>query len=189
MDELAIFGGQPVFSKPLKRYNSIGNEEVNAATEVIKSGALSPFLGDWKDIPNVGSCYGGPNVQKFEKSIKSYFDVEYAITVNSWTSGLICAVGAIGVEPGDEVIVSPWTMCATATAIVHWCAIPVFADIEEETFNLDPKSIKKNITEHTRAIMVPDIFGHPANIREIKKIADEHNLILISDTAQAPAAK
>ncbi len=189
MDKLAIFGGQPVFSEPLKRYNSIGSEEINAATEVLKSGALSPFLGDWKDIPNVGSFYGGPNVQKFENSIKKFFDVDYAITVNSWTSGLICAVGAVGVEPGDEVIVSPWTMCATATAIVHWCAIPVFADIEEETFNLDPKSIKKNITEHTKAIMVPDIFGHPANIREIKKIADEHNLILISDTAQAPAAK
>ena len=188
MDELAIFGGTPIFDKPLKRYNSIGQEEIDAVTDVVKTGALSPFLGDWKDIPNVGSFYGGPKVQEFEEEIKNYFGVKHAITVNSWTSGLICAIGAIGIEPGDEVIVSPWTMCASATAILHWFGIPVFADIENETFNLDPKSIEKNITKLTKAIMVPDIFGHPANIKEIRSIANKHGLFVISDTAQAPIA-
>tara|TARA_B110000483_G_scaffold98644_1_gene121011 strand:- start:23796 stop:25100 length:1305 start_codon:yes stop_codon:yes gene_type:complete len=189
MDELAIFGGKPVFDKPLKRYNSIGTEELNAATEVIKSGALSPFLGDWKDIPNVGSFYGGPKVQEFERNLESYFSVKHAITVNSWTSGLICAVGAIGIEPGDEVIVSPWTMCATATAILHWCGVPVFADIDKDTFNLSPDSIRENITKYTKAIMVPDIFGHPCDMKEIMSIAKEFKLKVISDTAQAPTAK
>tara|TARA_B100000686_G_scaffold353517_1_gene459458 strand:- start:1668 stop:2954 length:1287 start_codon:yes stop_codon:yes gene_type:complete len=189
MEKLALHGGKPVFSELLNRYNSIGDEEVNAATKVLKTGALSPFLGDWKDIPNVGSFYGGTKVREFENVIKELYSVKYAITVNSWTSGLICAVGAIGIEPGDEIIVSPWTMCASATAILHWCAIPVFCDIEAETFNLDPESIKKNITEHTKAIMVPDIFGHPADMERIMKIAGENNLKVISDTAQAPLAK
>ena len=187
--DLAIHKGIPVFSKPLKRYNSIGNEELDAASKVIKSGALSPFLGSWPDIPNVGSFYGGEKVQEFEEKLKEYFSVKHVITVNSWTSGLIAALGAIGIEPGDEVIVSPWTMCASATSILHWFAIPVFADIENETFNINPESIEKNISELTKAIMVPEIFGHPANMQAIRKIADQNNLMIISDTAQSPKAK
>jgi len=189
MEKLALLGGDPVFSEPLNRYNSIGDEELKAATDVLKTGALSPFLGDWKDIPNVGSFYGGKKVREFENAIKEFYSVKHAITVNSWTSGLVCAVGAIGIEPGDEVIVSPWTMCASATAILHWCGIPVFCDIESDTFNLDPESIKQNISEYTKAIMVPDIFGHPADMERIMKIARENNLKVISDTAQAPLAK
>src|SRR5438128_326743 len=82
-------------------YNSIGKEEVEAAKKVIESGVLSEFLGAWhKDF------YGGPKVREFEAAAQDYFDVKHAITVNSWTSGLIAAVGALGLEPGDEVIVS-----------------------------------------------------------------------------------
>jgi len=158
LSKLALYGGKPVFEAQLERYNSIGQEEVEAATAVIRSGKLSPFLGAWSNIPNVGGFYGGPKVQQFEEDLKNYFTVKHAITLNSWTSGLIAALGAIGIEPGDEVIVSPWTMCATATAILHWFAIPVFADIEEETFNLDINSIKKNITPFTKAIIVPESF-------------------------------
>ena len=85
-------------------------EEVSAATEVIQSGVLSQFIGRWgQDFD------GGPKVKEFERDEK-YFNVKHAITVNSWTSGLVVAVGALGISPGDEVIVSPWTMCATATA-------------------------------------------------------------------------
>jgi len=109
--------------------------------------------------------------------------------VNSWTSGLIAAIGAIGIEPGDEVIVSPWTMSASATAILHWNAIPVFADIEIETFNLDPISVEKNITPYTKAILVIDIFGHSADMDALQSIANKYNLKIISDTAQAPGAK
>jgi dTDP-4-amino-4,6-dideoxygalactose transaminase len=112
--------------------------------------------------------------------------VKHAVTVNSWTSGLIAAVGAIGIEPGDEVIVTPWTMCATATAILHWNAIPVFADIEPETFNLDPKSVEANITPYTKAIMVADILGHSADMDALMEIAERYGLKVISDTAQAP---
>ena len=79
-------------------------------------------------------------------------------------------------------------MCATATAILHWNAIPVFADIEEDTFCISPESIERNISPYTKAIISVDIGGHPANTKEINKIADKYNLRVISDTAQAPGA-
>ena len=182
-ENLAIHGGPKTITKPLKRYNPIGEEEVAAAKKVVESGVLSQFLGCWDP-----HFYGGPLVQKFERACEKYFKVKHAVTVNSWTSGLVAAVGAIGIEPGDEVIVSPWTMCASATAILHWNAIPVFADIEHDTFCIDPKSIAKNITPQTKAIIAVDIFGQSANMDAIMKIASQHGLRVISDTAQAPGA-
>ena len=151
--------------------------------EVIDSGNLSQFVGAWHE-----DFYGGPKVKEFEKDCKDFFNVKHAITVNSWTSGLIAAVGAIGIEPGDEIIVSPWTMCASASAILHWNAIPVFADIEPKTFCLDPKSIEDNISPYTKAIMVVDIFGHSANMNAIMKIAKKYKLKVISDCAQSIGA-
>ena len=181
--KLALHGGPKTISKPFKRYNPIGKEEVVAAKKVVESGVLSKFLGCWDP-----DFYGGPMVQKFERACEKYFKVKHAVTVNSWTSGLVAAVGAIGIEPGDEVIVSPWTMCASATAILHWNAIPVFADIEPVTFCLDPKSVEANITPHTKAIMAIDIFGQSADMDALMTIASKHGLKVISDTAQAPGA-
>jgi len=180
---LAINGGPKTIEKPFERYNTMGVEEQQAAKEVIESGVLSQYLGCWHD-----DFYGGPKVKEFELLCQKKFEVKHAITVNSWTSGLIVAIGAIGIEPGDEVIVSPWTMCATATAILHWNAIPVFADIESETFCLDPTSIEANITPQTKAIMAVDIFGHSCDLDAILAIAKKHNLKVILDAAQAPGA-
>lgn len=181
--ELALFGGPRAIQSEFRRYNPIGIEEVQAAKAVIESGILSQFLGAWHD-----DFFGGPKVQEFERACESYFGVKHAVTVNSWTSGLIAAVGAIGIEPGDEIIVSPWTMSASATAILHWNAIPVFADIESETFNLDPKSVEANITPYTKAIMAVDIFGHSADLDALMALANKHGLKVISDSAQAPGA-
>ncbi len=180
-----------IFNKPLKRYNSIGLEEMKAASRVLKSGALSPFLGSWPDIPNVGSFYGGKNVQLFERNLEKFYKSKYAITVNSWTSGLIAAVGATNVEPGDEIITSPWTMCATVTSIIHWAAIPIFADIEKDTFNLDISSILSKITNKTKAIIIPEIFGHPFDILSLKKSLKKikRKIFLICDNAQSPLGK
>ena len=100
-----------------------------AATKVIESGVLSQFLGERDQ-----DFYGGSRIREFENRWSEYFKVQYAVSVNSCTSGLMVALGAIGLEPGDEVIVSTWTMCASATSILIWNAIPVFADIEDETF-------------------------------------------------------
>ena len=98
---------------------------------------MSQYLGVWHE-----DFYGGPKVQEFESTAADYFGTKHAITVNSWTSGLVAAVGAIGIEPGDEVIVTPWTMTASATAILQWNAIPVFADIDLDTYNMILNQLK-----------------------------------------------
>lgn len=183
MSELALFGGSKTITEALSPYRSIGKEEVEAAKAVVETGVLSRFLGCWDP-----DFYGGPKVREFEGAWESYFSVAHAVTVNSNTSGLIASVGAIGVEPGDEVIVSPWTMSASATSILVWNAIPVFADIEDETSNLDPVSVEKHITPYTKAIMVSDIFGHPADLDGIMAVARRYNLKVIEDCAQAPGA-
>jgi len=180
-DKLALFGGRKTIETPLPPYKVIGEEELDAVKEVVETGVLSQFVGAWCDDFN-----GGPKVKEFERECQEYFGVKHAITVNSWTSGLIAAVGALGIEPGDEIIVPPWTMCASATAILQWNAIPVFADIDPETFCIDPKSIEANISPYTKAIMAVDIFGHPADMDAIMEIAERYELKVISDSAQAP---
>lgn len=182
-EKLALLGGPKAITQPFQRYNSIGKEEVEAVRLVIEDGNLSQFLGCWDP-----DFYGGPKVRAFEEQCAEYFGVKHAITVNSWTSGLIAAVGAIGIEPGDEIIVPPWTMCASATAILHWNAIPVFADIDPETYCLDPVAVEANITPYTKAIMAVDIFGQSANMDALMAIAEKYGLKVISDTAQAPGA-
>ena len=124
--KLAVHGGKPVRSKPFPAYNTIGIEEKEAVKRVLDSGVLSKFLGCWHD-----DFYGGPEVRGLEKEWADYFGVRHAISVNSCTSGLYAAVGATGIEPGEEVIVSPYTMSASATAPLVYNAIPVFADIEK----------------------------------------------------------
>lgn len=183
MSELALFGGPKVISQPFARYNSIGEEERRAVLEVMDSGVLSKFLGCHDP-----DFFGGPKVQAFEKAWAKAFDTPHAVSVNSATSGLIAALGAAGVAPGDEVVVSPWTMCASATAILVWNAIPVFADIEAATFNLDPQALAAAITPRTRAVVVPDIFGHAADLDAIMEIARRHGLVVIEDCAQSPWA-
>jgi perosamine synthetase len=181
MERLALHGGPKTLTEGFRRYNSIGREEVDAARAVVESGVLSRYLGCWDP-----DFFGGPKVQEFERCCEHYFGVRHAVTVNSWTSGLIAAVGAIGIEPGDEVIVTPWTMCASATAILHWNAIPVFADIEPETFCLDPASVEARISTYTKAIMAVDIFGQSADMDALRSIANRHGLKIITDAAQAP---
>ena len=181
--KLALLGGTPLITESFNSYLPYGKEELDAARSVIESGVLSQFLGTWHE-----HFYGGPKVRQFESAWTEFFNVKNAMSVNSATSGLVAAVGALDIEPGDEIIVSPWTMSASATAILVWNAIPVFADIENETFNLDPVSIEKNITPRTKAIMVTDIYGHPADLAAIMNIAERHGLKVIEDAAQAPGA-
>lgn len=168
----------------IKKYNSIKKEELLAASKVIKSGILSDYVG------SRGKFFsGGREVKNFERNIQKYFKVKHAITVNSWTSGLICSIGAINPEPGDEIICTPWTMCACATAILHWNCIPIFVDINKETFNYNIKDLKSKISKKTKAIIAVDIFGQSENINEIKKITKNKNIKIISDSAQAIGSK
>ena len=181
--KLALYGGNKAVTENFSTYNAMGEEEVSAVTAVIRSGVLSGYLAGWGD-----KFEGGEQVKLFESEWESYFHVKNAITVNSWTSGLVAMIGAIGISPGDEVIVPPWTMCATATAVLMWGGIPVFADIEPELFCLDPESVRQNISERTKAILTVDIFGQSSDMRALRKIADEYGLFLLSDTAQSPGA-
>jgi perosamine synthetase len=183
MAKLAINGGTPVREKLFPAYNTIGIEEKNAVMKVLDSGNLSQFLGAWhKDF------YGGPFVQQFEKDWSDFLGVKHSISVNSNTSGLFAAIGALGISAGDEVIVSPYSMSASALAPVIYGAVPVFADIDPDNFGLDPQSIEKCITPRTKAILVVHIFGNPAKMDEIMAIANKHNLFVIEDCAQAPMA-
>jgi len=182
--KLAINGGDKIRTKPFPAYNTIGEEEEKAALRVLRSGKLSTFLGTWHD-----DFYGGVEVQSLEREWAKFFGVKHAISMNSATSCLFSAVGAIGIKPGDEVIVSPYTMSATASAILAYGGIPVFADIEEEYFCLNPKDVEKKITSKTKAIMTVDIFGGLSDFDALWKIAKKHNLVIIEDTAQAPYAK
>jgi len=183
MNKLSIKGGSKLRSKPFPAYNTIGLEEEEAALRVLRSGKLSTYLGTWHD-----DFYGGSEVQALEREWESFFNVKHAISVNSATSGLYAAVGALGIEPGDEVIVTAYTMTASATAALVYGAIPVFADIEEEYYCLDVASIEENITSKTKAIIVVDIFGQPYDADAINSLAKKHNLAVIEDAAQAPGA-
>lgn len=184
MKKLAINGGTPLRTELFPAYNTIGKEEKAAVMKVLDSGNLSQFLGAWhKDF------YGGPTVQQFEKNWAQSFDTKYAISVNSNTSGLFTAIGACGIKPGDEVIVSPYTMSASALAPMIYGAVPVFADVDYDNFGLSPESIEKCITPRTKAILVVHIFGNPAKMDEIMAIAKKYNLFVIEDCAQAPMAK
>jgi len=183
VSKLAINGGSRVRNDKFPAYVTVGIQEQEAVKNVLRSGVLSRFLGTWHE-----DFYGGPEVQAFEKEWAEYFGVRHAIAVNSATSGLYCAVGAAGIGPGDEVIVSPYTMSASSVAPLIYNAIPVFADIEEDCYCLSADSIEKRLTSRTRAIIVVDIFGQPYDARRINEIARSRGLLVIEDCAQAPGA-
>ena len=183
MEKLALYGGTPVLPCPLPVYNTLGEEEALAVADVVRSGCLSGFYGSWGD-----QFGGGPLVRRFEAGWAERFGVAHAISVNSATSGLYAAMGAIGIQPGDEVIVPPYTMSATALAPLIYGGIPVFADVEPGTFCLDVDAVQAALTPRTRAIIAVNLFGHPAKLAELRELANKHGLFLIEDNAQAPLA-
>ena len=146
---------------------------------------------DGSDIASVASVLKsdwitqGPVVDQFERSVATYCNVRYAVAFSSGTAALHAAYAAGGIEPGDEVITTPMTFAATASAIVYCGGKPVFADIQKDTLNISPAEIKKKITKRTKAIAVVDFAGHPADLDAIRKIAKEHNLLIIEDAAHA----
>lgn len=183
MSKLAILGGAPVRTKDFPNRISMGNEEKNAAIRVLDSDILSEFIGAAGKFFN-----GGKEVLNFENLWAKTYGFRNAISVNSWTTGLQVAVGAIGIEPGDEVICPPYTMSASATSILFYGGIPIFADIDPDRYTLDPLSIERCITPRTKAIMVVHLFGYPADMDAIMSIAKRFGLKVIEDGAQAPGA-
>ena len=131
---------------------------------------------------------GGKRIREFESRFADYHRVEFAVAFNSATAALHAAVVAVGVQPGEEVIVPPYTFTSTATCALMHNVIPVFADIEDETFGLDTERVEQAISPLTRAIIVVHLFGHPARMDELLALARQRDLRLIEDCAQAPGA-
>ncbi len=182
MSRLSINGGKSVaygYLSPKKVYDKL--KVKNTICNIINSEMLSGYRGSMGD-----AFYGGKHIRQLESEFEQLMNItkNSVLAVNSCTSALIIACGAIGLKPGDEVIVTPWSMSCSATAPLFYGATPVFADIEKDYFCLDPNSIEEKITERTKAIIIVDLFGQPFD-RKIIDIAEEHNLYIIEDAAQA----
>lgn len=181
MSKLAILGGPQVRSREFPVRTTMGKEEKAAALRVLDADSLSEFVGAPGDYFN-----GGKEVRAFERLWAASYGLRHGVTMNSLTTGLQAALGAIGIEPGDEVICPPFTMSATSTAVLFYGGIPVFADVDPVRLTIDPAGIEKRLTKRTRAIMVVHLFGYPADMDPILAIAKKHRLKVIEDAAQAP---
>jgi perosamine synthetase len=153
---------------PLAKPN-IGKEEIESVIRVLKSGALSL----------------GPKLKEFEKRFSEYIGTRYAIAVNSGTSGLHLCVKSLGISKGEEVITSPFSFIASANCVLYEKAKPVFVDVKEDTFNIDPKKIEEKITEKTKAILPVHVFGQSCDMDPIIKIAKKYNLRIIEDACES----
>ena len=176
MSQLAIDGGTPVISTPLPSFRdksgrSIGPEEAAEIKDVLDSGSLSFMVGQ--------------KTKRFEAAFAELYQRQQAVAVSNGTAALHAAVIYLNPEPGDEIILSPITDIGTVIPILAQLAVPVFADINPQDQNIDPRSIEANITDRTRAIMVTHIYGNPADMDAILDIAARHNLFVIEDCAQA----
>ncbi|MCX6814145.1 MAG: DegT/DnrJ/EryC1/StrS family aminotransferase [Candidatus Aenigmarchaeota archaeon] len=150
---------------------AIGEEEIRAVTEVLKSGNLAQ----------------GKKVEQFENDFSRYVGTKFAAAVSSGTSALQIGLQSLGIQKGDEVITSPFTFAATANAIIHCGARPVFADIDSKTFNLDPEKIK--VSQRTKAVVCVHLYGQPCEMDSLTKVCRDNKLKLVEDAAQAVGAE
>jgi len=174
MEQLAIEGGQPVRSKLLPYgHQWIDDADIASVVDVLRS--------DW--------ITQGEKVDEFEAKMAAYCGAKYTVAVSSGTAALHSACAVAGISEGDEAITTPITFAATANAVVYCGGKPVFADIREDTLNIDPAEIKKRLSPKTKAILPVDFAGHPADLDEIMAIADERDLVVIEDACHALGAE
>ncbi|HEY3346904.1 MAG TPA: DegT/DnrJ/EryC1/StrS family aminotransferase, partial [Nitrospirota bacterium] len=174
MDKKKSFLDEPVSEKFLVFGSPIiTDDEIEEVVETLKSG--------W-----IGT---GPRVHQFQEDFKGYVGADYAVALNSCTAALHLSLVASGIGPGDEVITTPMTFCATANAVIHTGATPVFADCGRDDMNIDPEEIRKKITPNTKAILPVHFAGRPCEMDAITAIAREHNLVVIEDCAHAVETK
>jgi len=151
---------------------AIGQEEISAVTSVLESGMLA----------------SGDRVAEFEKRFADFCGTNHAVAINNGTAALHAALLAADIGPGDEVIVPAFTFVATASAVAMCGAKPVFADVDEQTFNIDPRQVEERVTPKTRAVIGVHIFGQPCDVEALQQICESHNLKFIEDAAQAHGA-
>jgi len=184
MSKLALFGGQPTRIAPFPPHPMIGEEEKRAVMDVLDRGELSTF------VAAPGKYFlGGKNIKEFERRFADYHAVQFAVAFNSATAALHAAVVAVGVAPGEEVIVPPYTFTATATCALMADAVPVFADVQPAMCCISPDAIEANVTPLSRAVIPVHLFGYPAEMDDIMAVAGRHGLKVIEDCAQAPGAR
>lgn len=174
MAKLAINGGEKTREKPFHSWPIFDDREIKALEEVCRS-------GHWW-------CVSGTRVAEFERKFAEFQDAKYGVCVTNGTVALEIALKAVGVRAGDEVIVSPYTFIASASSILNVGAIPVFVDIDSDTYNLDPAKVEAHITDKTKAIMAVHIAGCPADMDGIMALARKHSLKVVEDAAQAHGA-
>ena len=174
MEELAIFGGKPVREKKIY----YGRQWIDESDVKEVSATLT---GD------LITC--GPKVAALEKKLSEVTGAKYAVSVSNGTAALHCACIAAGLGPGDEVITTPLTFAASANCAVYVGATPVFADVDPDTYNIDPASIEAHITERTKAVVAVDYTGQAVDHDRIREICDRHGLTLIIDAAHAIGTK
>ncbi len=180
MAKLAIEGGQKEVTLNSPHWPMVGEEEIQAVV-----GALHKSQSDSSYLCSAGG--GGPT-REFEEKFAAFMGTKYAMCTCGGGPALHIAVMAAGVESGDEVIVSPYTWGQTVSCILQQNAIPIYADIDPDTYTLDAKSIEEKISPYTKAIVVVHIYGHPADMDPIMEVARRHNLKVIEDVAQATGA-
>jgi len=171
--DLAVNGGVPVRSTLLPYgHQTIDEEDIDAVVNVLRS--------DWITT--------GPKVSEFEDAMASRVGSKHAVSFSSGTAALHGAAFAAGIGPGDEVITTPMTFCATANSVLYQGARPVFADISQDTLNLDPDEVADRITPRTKALIPVDYSGHPADLDALNKLARDSDLIVIEDACHALGA-
>lgn len=154
-------------SRPL-----LGKEEQEAVLAVLESGQLAQ----------------GPRVAEFEQRFAAFCGVKHAIATSSGTTALLAALLSHGVGPGDEVLTTPFTFIASANSVLFTGARPVFVDVDQESYNIDPRLIEEKITERTKALLPVHLYGYPCDMEAIMSIAAEHGLAVIEDACQAHGA-
>ncbi|MCD6555196.1 MAG: DegT/DnrJ/EryC1/StrS family aminotransferase [Anaerolineae bacterium] len=151
----------------------LNEDDIQAVVDVLRSGRLAL----------------GPRTRAFEEALANYVGVHHAVAVNSGTSALHLLVRALGLGPGDEVLVPSFTFAASVNALLFERVTPVFVDVEPETYNLDPQDLARKVTPHTKAIMAVDVFGHPAEWDAILNVAEQYGLKIIDDACEALGAE
>lgn len=174
MERLAINGGKPVRKTPIYYgHQAIDEDDINAVIDVLKSEYLT--------------C--GPAVEVLEQKLCTITGAKYAVAVSNGTAALHAACYAANIQSGDEVITTALTFAASSNCILYMDAIPVFADIDPTTYNIDPRSIEEHICEKTKAVIAVDFTGQAAELDEIRSICNKYNLILIEDGAHSIGTK
>ena len=171
MDELAINGGKKVKEDWYGFGRRFGKEELEQLNQALMQNTLF--------------YWNGKKVKKFCEKFSHIYGVNYCVATSSGTAAIHCALGALEITPGDEIITTPLTDKGTIIGILYQNAIPIFADIDPHTYNIDPSQIERKITHRTKAIIVVHLGGNPADILPIIDIAKKHNLFVIEDCAQS----